>query len=339
MSVCKHCRLTWKPTGYRAKSICFSHVGYGPLRLGSQSPFQSLRLSIVPRTPSTLGRGQWEVRGALTWANIWATETASFRPEIGEIGPYLMDYESLGLTLGAGYGLLDTLQLELEYDERWRFGGAMDGMIEGFHDLFGLDQMGRDRWPRDQFAIFVDPEDGRPIVGLGDEFVGSFTRNIQVSLQHNVTCGTSKWPAFSYAVTSRWLIDSEDLEGDDFDVSLSVAVARRFGRSFYTYLTLGYAYYGDDSFHGLELQRDQISVLAGLEWRFKPKMSFMLQYLGSEGVAVDLGPFSETSNEVTIGWKGEIRPAGVLGVGLIENVATFDNSPDFGVHVEFTQRF
>jgi hypothetical protein len=68
-------------------------------------------------------------------------------------------------------------------------------------------------------------------------------------------------------------------------------------------------------------------------------MSFVLQYLGTESVAVDLGPFSETSNEVTVGWKGEIRPAGVLGIGLIENVATFDNSPDFGVHVEFSQRF
>ncbi len=68
-------------------------------------------------------------------------------------------------------------------------------------------------------------------------------------------------------------------------------------------------------------------------------MSLVLQYLGSEGVATDLGPFSETANEVTLGWKGEIRPAGVLEFGLIENIVTFDNSPDFGFHLGYTQRF
>ncbi len=54
--------LIWKPNGYRSKAICFSHVGYGPLPLNSQSPFQTLRLGIRPRTPSTLGKGQHRAR-------------------------------------------------------------------------------------------------------------------------------------------------------------------------------------------------------------------------------------------------------------------------------------
>ena len=29
----------------------------------------------------------------------------------------------------------------------------------------------------------------------------------------------------------------------------------------------------------------------------------------------------------------------VLEIGLIENTVTVDNSPDFGVHVGYTQRF
>lgn len=68
-------------------------------------------------------------------------------------------------------------------------------------------------------------------------------------------------------------------------------------------------------------------------------MSLILQYLGTEGQAVDFGPFSETSNEIVVGWKWEAAPGGVLEVGLIENVVTFDNSPDFGVHAAWTQRF
>jgi hypothetical protein len=68
-------------------------------------------------------------------------------------------------------------------------------------------------------------------------------------------------------------------------------------------------------------------------------MSFTLQYLGTQGVGKDLGVFSETSNEVVFGWKWEVRQAGVLEIGLLENIVVFDNSPDLGVHVGFTQRF
>ena len=129
-----------------------------------------------------------------------------------------------------------------------------------------------------------------------------------------------------------------DLEGSKFDFALSAAASRRFGK-FYVYLTLGFAWYGSDAAFGLELETTQATVLAAAEWRFKPRMSFILQYLDTQGVAKDLGVFSDTSNEVALGWKWEVRQNGVLAIGLLENIVTFDNSPDFGVHAAFTQRF
>jgi len=333
-------QLTVKPGGFRGKSICFSHVGYGPLSVRSQSAFQSLRLGILPRTPSTLGRGQQQVRVGATWANTWNVDGGSFDPENGELGPYMLDYESLDANISYAYGLSDTFQIEAEYEQRWRFGGGMDGFIESFHDLFGLSQGGRDEWPRNQTNIFIDPQNGDPPVSLaGGEVSGTFSRNLLVTLQQNVTCGTAKWPALSWAATGRYSVGNPgDLEGSNFDVALSAAVSRRFGK-FYVYLTLGYAWYGSDTAFGLELETTQATVLAAGEWRFKPRMSFVLQYLGSQGAAKDLGVFSDTSNEIVLGWKWEVRDAGVLEIGLLENVVSFDNSPDFGVHVAFTQRF
>jgi len=49
--------------------------------------------------------------------------------------------------------------------------------------------------------------------------------------------------------------------------------------------------------------------------------------------------FSDPSNEIVFGWKWEVRQAGVLEIGLIENILEFGNSPDFGVHAAWTQRF
>ena len=333
-------QLTVKPGGFRGKSICFSHVGYGPLSVRSQSAFQSLRLGILPRTPSTLGRGQQQVRVGAAWANTWNVDGGSFDPENGELGPYMLDYESLDANISYAYGLSDTFQIEAEYEQRWRFGGGMDGFIESFHDLFGLSQGGRDEWPRNQTNIFIDPQNGDPPVSLaGGEVSGTFSRNLLVTLQQNVTCGTAKWPALSWAATGRYSVGNPgDLEGSNFDFALSAAVSRRFGK-FYVYLTLGYAWYGSDTAFGLELETTQATVLAAGEWRFKPRMSFVLQYLGSQGAAKDLGVFSDTSNEIVLGWKWEVRDAGVLEIGLLENVVSFDNSPDFGVHAAFTQRF
>lgn len=338
--VFRYTQLTVKPSGFRGKSVCFSHVGYGPLSVRSQSAFQSLRLGILPRTPSTLGRGQQQVRVGATWANTWNVDGNSFDPENGDLGPYLLDYESLDANISYAYGLSDTFQIEAEYEQRWRFGGGMDGFIESFHDLFGLGQGGRDEWPRNQTNIYIDPLNGDPPVSLaGGEVSGTFAQNLLVTVQHNVTCGTAKWPALSWAATGRYSLGNPgDLEGSNFDVSLSVAASRRFGK-FYVYLTLGYAWYGSDTVFGLELETTQATVLAAAEWRFKPRMSFVLQYLGTQGVAKDLGVFSDTSNEIALGWKWEVREAGVLEIGLLENVVSFDNSPDFGVHAAFTQRF
>ncbi len=332
-----HRTITITPDGFRGTSICFSHVGYGPLMLRSQSPFQSLRLALAPRAPSTLTRGQWEVRTAATWANVWAVEEAEFDPGAGELGDYVLDYESLHVAVTAAYGLSDTFQVELGVEDRSVFGGVMDGFIEGFHDLFGIDQSGRDLWPRDQLAILLEPP-GEPPVMLGAANRGTYVRDLLVTLQHNVTCGTESWPALSWSVTGRYALKADLQEGDAFDVGASLAMSRRFGEV-YTYLVLGYAWYGDDSALGIELADTQATALAAVEWRFRPRSSLVLQWLWSEAATDSLQPFDASSNEVTLGWKWEVVPSGVLEVGLIENVITFDNSPDFGVHAAWTQRF
>jgi thiol-disulfide isomerase/thioredoxin len=331
--------LTAKPGGFRGKSICFSHVGYGPLSVRSQSAFQSLRLGIMPRTPSTLARGQHQLRIGATWSNQWANDDSSFDPDNDEYGRYLLDYESVDADISYAYGVSDTVQLEVGYEQRWRFGGIMDSFVQGFHDLFSLDQSGRDLVPRNQFRILLDPYDDGSGVDLGSGSSGTFARNLIFTFQHNVTCGTATWPAFSYAVTGRYAVgDVGETEGGAWDVALSVAASRRFGK-FYAYLTLGYAWYSSNSFFGVQLEDTQFTILAAGEWRFKPRMSLILQFMTTQGVATDFDPFSKTSNEVIIGWKWEVRQAGVLEIGLLENVVTFDNSPDFGVHAAFTQRF
>ncbi|HSN54476.1 MAG TPA: DUF3187 family protein [Candidatus Sulfomarinibacteraceae bacterium] len=327
------------PATYRGRSICYAHVGYGPLSIRSQSVFQALRSGLLPRTPSTLGRGDNQVRGRVTWANLWAVDQGAFWPETGALGPYVVDFETLDASVAWAHGLLDTVELEVELEQRWRFGGAMDSAIQGFHDLFGIAQSGRDRVDRNRHRFWVEGAGGEPAIDLGAGDGGTFTRSAMLTLQHTLTCGTATWPALSWSVSARTSLNgSEGLEGRRLDVGLSVAAARRFG-DFHVYLTLGYAWYGSERYYGVELDSTQLTAMAAGEWRFAPRMSLILQYLRTEGAAVDIPPFSEPSNEIVVGWKWEATTGGVLEVGLLENIVTFDNSPDFGIHAAWLQRF
>jgi thiol-disulfide isomerase/thioredoxin len=313
---------------YRAQSICFANVGYGPLELPSQSALQGLRLGFVPRTPSTLIRGEKELQVRVTWVNLWVPEEQ-----------FQFDYETLQTSALLAYGLTDTVQIEGGIIVQSRFGGAMDSFIQEFHDLFGIDQNGRDQVPRNRFAFDIDPTATQPGVSLTNSDRGIYSTAALVTLQHNVTCGTQNLPAFSYAFTGRYEIRSDDLEGGSpFDLAISVATSKRFS-DFYLYGTLGYSTFGREKFRGIELRDTQFSFLAAVEWRAFSTASVMLQYLLTEGLADSPDGLSEFSNEITLGAKWEFIEGTLLEFGLIENIITFTNSPDFGLHLGITTRF
>jgi hypothetical protein len=319
--------IVFVPGGFRGRSICFSHVGYGPLHLSPQSPLVSLRLGLHPHPPSTLAEGEWALHWTETWVNLWSEASGSYR----------IDAESLHSSLALDYGLADTLRLSLAFDTRARFGGEMDAFIQGFHDLFGIGQNGRLELPRDDFNSFFDVDGGE--VRLTDDDRGTFLTSLTLTMQHNITCGTDYLPALSCAASIRRDLVQDDIRGgDNWDGGLSVSAARRFG-NVYGYLSLGYAYFGEETFRGIPLQRDQWRILTAGEWHFHERQALVAQYMASEGVAVDAGDFSQWSHEVTLGWKYEPRPGTVLELGLIENIIVYDNSPDFGVHFGLLQRF
>src|SRR6266852_4377298 len=160
--------LSETPGGFRGASICYNNVGYGPLRLGSQSPFQSLRFGIDPRTPSTLAEGQWEAHVTETWCNTFVYDP----------GRLLLDFETLDTRVSLAYGLLDELELELEFENRSGFGGIMDRFINAFHRTFGLTDAGRHDFPRNQFQIQIPDNKGAPAVALGSDDKGSFSNSL-----------------------------------------------------------------------------------------------------------------------------------------------------------------
>ena len=323
--------LSETPGGFRGASICYNNVGYGPLRLGSQSPFQSLRFGIDPRTPSTLAEGQWEAHVTETWTNTFVYDAGK---------NLLLDFEALDSRVSIAYGALDELELELEFENRSGFGGIMDRFINAFHRTFGLTDAGRHNFPRNQFQIEIPDNKGNPAVSRGSGDEGSFTNALLFTVQHNFTCGTEYLPAIAYALTLRANLDNgPELSGRlPVEPQLSLSLSKAVG-DFYVYGSVAFGYFGDEHLAGIHLRPTQYSGLGAVEWRFASRMSLLVQYLVSQGVAKDLGSFSDPSHEITLGWKWELVERTVFEFGLIENLIHFDNSPDFGVHAGITFRF
>lgn len=319
--------------GYRERANCLSQVGYGPLNLPSQSPFQGLRAGVRPRTPSTLARGRREVQATATWTSLWSVDDDS-----GELGrDFFIDHETLQTRVGVAFGLTDRLQIEGALEVRSRFGGLMDGPIESWHDFFNLPQNNRTRAPKDNFVFRLSRPGAAAPVDLGRSARGTFSRSVEVSVHHSITCGEGRGPALSYAVTAGLETDGDSV-ASGVDVAGSLHLARRIKRVYF-YGTLGYARFGDDALQGLKLEDSQLSALGAFEWRFVRRHSLVVQYMVSEGQLDGFDPFSGPAHEIVVGWKGEVSRGGVLEAGIVENIVSIDNSPDFGLHLGFSRRF
>jgi len=270
------------------------------------------------------------VRQSETWSNTFV-----YHP-----GETLLDYEMLDTRASIAYGVLDNLELELEFENRSGFGGIMDRFINTFHRTFGLTDADRHLFGRNLFQIEVADNKGNTAIQLDSGDRGSFSNALLLTVQHNVTCGNEYLPAIAYALTLRANLEDDTILSGRMAVEpqISLSASKSIG-DFYVYGSVAFGYFGTERRGGIELRPTQWSLLGAVEWRFASDMSLIVQYLASQGVAKALGDFSQNSHEITLGFKWEVADRTVLEVGLIENLINFANSPDFGVHAGLAYRF
>ena len=308
------------PLSGNTQKVCYSNVGLGPLNMRGQSPFQILRLSLTPESPTTLAKGHFNLLSVATWTNRWAQAD----------NRYTVDMEVLRFSETIKYALTDKVVFGLEVPFCWRGGGIMDGLIEGFHSIFGLGQMGRTDFPRNRYLIETYPDEERrfndnPGVGIED---------IVLRAEYRLTCGTDILPATSvFGYVKLPTGNEHELYGTSgVDFGGSLALSKGITRDFYLYLNGGYFYYGRDRILGIALKTFQTSALLGLEYRVDSRWSVTAQYLFNTAATSELKDFNAPTHELIAGFKKAISDRYIFEFGLIENIIEFRNSADFGFH-------
>jgi hypothetical protein len=303
---------------------------HGPsvLNVRSQSPVQSLRLTAPYILPGNILPG-WSANLALTWANVWGSQ-----PE------YVVDYETLETNLSAGYGFGRRFAVWVFFDNRSIFGGGMDQTIETFHNIFGLDQAGRDRFPRNRRVVQrFDPSTGRKMT----EYDAADLENSGIGLLagFTLTQGDHRWPAVNLYGVLRYGLDAPDIFADDHPVdgAIGLGLAKRWSERWYTYLGLNYTLFEDTALvasdpgvEPLELADHTLNGLFALAWQWTPGFALLAQYMVSGPAAKNLPDLNEASHELQVGFKWNTGQYGVFEVALIENIINIDNSADLGLH-------
>lgn len=305
-------------------------IGRGPLHMTSMSPFQTLRSGFTPSPPSYLEEGHCELRITESWANLWAFNEDDI----------LIDMEILHTNVALGRGLGGGFRADLELEASSRFGGSMDGLINGVHDLLGAETRHREDFRNDDFDLDLQGRGVRPSARLSNRDRGVFSRSLVGTLQWTFSEGGPGRPALSAAVSFRTdLGRNADLRGGSpVDVALAFSAAERWGPFLFS-ASVQAAWYGSERFQDIELESIQAVGLAAIEWPFHRAASLLLQYMLCQGAAEDWLDLSKPSHEILLGVKVEIRSRTVFEAGLLENLAIPDNSPDFGFHAGLSYRF
>ncbi len=308
--------------GTAALPVAADDLGFGPLRVPSQSPGQGLRMTVVPFSPEPPTPGTWEIRSRVEWVNVWSWEA----------GSYLFDFEMLEGAVSAGYGIDRRTWVELEIQNRSTFRGSMDGLIQNFHDLFGLPQGGRDDFPRYSYRIYLEDSRGRILVDRDRPF--GHATGLRASVFRVLVEGDGNRPWVTVGGGIHWTLSRGIVRGPHrLDAQVQAAAGRRWGR-WSVVLNTGYTWFGETSFAGVvPLKHSQWTGALSLEWRAFRRSAIIGQYLVAEGAVDGIEPFDSFSHEVLLAWVGPIGPGLVLEAGFIENMFHYEAGPDFGVHL------
>lgn len=302
--------------------------GRGPFEIRSSRSFQIFRLAVTPQSPIVPEKNGPSLFTYAAWNNYWAFSE----------GHYKIDAEVVRVVTRYTFGIADSARLGFEISANWRGGGILDGFIDGFHELFGVDQDFRSRFPRNRFDVQLI-KNGVTIFS-GENIKGTGLEDPVVFLNKTITRGDNSFPALG--VTAYLKLpggNAKELFGTPgFDPGISVNASKKFG-AVIAYLAFGYTYYGLDRVGTIRLRRNQFMYVASLEVPMSESWSIIGQYVVLSGTMHNFFEFSEYSHEFILGAKFSLGGAIEAEVGALENLFAFSDTADFGVHFGLKIKF
>ncbi len=327
----------------------------GFYQVREQFPLTSGYLVLEPISGFTLEPGEWLLEVTMTQSNTFSAsqvveqelsareERAPFTREmfdqLAATDPFdqthYLDTQVARTALRARRGLGAGFEIDLLLPFFRIHGGRTDGLVEGFHDLFGFDQEGRKGVLKDRMSQFVS---GQGLELDIQETSGLEPGDLTLGLRKRVVEGGAGALAVGFDLKLPTGDEDYLVSSGGVDVGLS-AVGSRCWRTRCGHTMVGFVFAGEAD----ALPTDGQSVFQaalGFEqhwrkgWGLVAQAHYWQSYLddlGFEHFAEDTIQLGVTVSRET-GW-------GELLLGLSENSFSFKNSSDVTFHLGWQGRF
>ena len=295
----------------------------------NQNPFIQIHSLPSPAERAFPARGEW------TWDLGFELANNSILEESSAGERVVLDGESYRTTVALAYGLGPRLRVSIDIPFIAHSGGFLDGLIEDWHDLWGLSNTRREPFENDRLDFSYVSADGERFTidergrGLGDIRLdadwllrpsGSDRRSLVIRAGLKLPTGAAEHLRGSGGTdVSMQFLSTDPVTLSRWNATLSWMLGG---------LWLGAGDVLDD------IRRDAVAIgsigVARPLWR---RWSARLQFDGhSSFYDSRLQPIGARSMQVAFGGSLELRGGGRLDIAAVETLFT-DTIPDFGVHL------
>ena len=306
----------------------------GPLPAENARPLNQIFLHLPPTNPDVLAKNQSALGVQLDIANNLLIPAATAGASVEE------DFGTQRLMLNYRRGLGRDLETRLDAQLVARNGGVLDGFIQNYHDLFGLEGNGEDvPFGRGNIAkgrsVFAFSDASGRGVNEGDAFgLGDTTLSLQRQLSRGKFASAArlgiKLPTGS---------GSKILGSGGFDGGLGLDARYQFARNWSLFGSAGVYVYGGADVPGAK--NSGLSGGLGLERRVGKGQSIVAQIDAQSRVVTTGNAFADRTPVIaSVGYKRQWK-SGALWAFFSENGDyTNYNAPFFGnIAPDLTFRF
>jgi hypothetical protein len=269
------------------------------------------------------------VETSLLWSNSfsWTQDVPGENPADRR---FLLDGETLTFVVNARRGVGPHLDVGLRLPLQHRGGGVLDGFIDTWHRLLGLEDAQRPQFRRNAFRV-----EGRTTLGAPfswTEATGTGLGDIELN---------ARWRAvdrgddtLAVAVIGRLHLPTATTpyQGSGLGAGGQVVLAAPLGGTTDLYLGAGMTAQDPGPVRAIEYERWRGHGFAAFEWRPWPRLSLLAETNAASRLVTNVASYPGVHWVVNVGGRLDVTPDLRLDLGLTENLMDQQSTTDLGLY-------
>ncbi|MCG7496941.1 DUF3187 family protein [Vibrio sp. Of7-15] len=289
------------------------HVDFGPLAARAQAPLQAIGVSTRLRNAAPWQADHKEVYLAGSFASVWADSSE-----------YSMDYYQNEIMGGFSFRPANNWKLEMSYLYRYAADNKLDNLSIAFHDLFNINQNGREDVAKHRFYI-ENKITGQRI----ENFKGEVFNNAVEMYAERLLFSTGKQYLSLGGTLYYNHVNNGPFQAASFEQALQVNYTNSLTQQHHLYVNASITHRDNENFTNIHLKPITTNGGVGYQYRLDKTHSFLLELQSHEGESKSDNELSRRVFEFSFGYRFHFNENNsAIEFTTIENLFNHDNSTD-----------